>query len=325
MSIKQLSIIIPVYNLEKYIQYCIDSIGVVDEKKVEIILVDDGSSDHTANICDELNEGNKSIRVIHQENSGAAVSRNVGMKAANGKYLMFVDGDDFLQAGALQKILPLLSEDIDIFCFNRFTEYYSDVEIVEQRHLKAEKLLNADGNVSKNTFQLVSPLPMPWLYVIMKDYIVSHGIYMKAGLLDEDEEWTARLFAWQPRVKVIQEGYYMYRRNRMDSLTYGRTISNSLADVEIIRLLQKEIKEEPYSYVGKQILNNKCRQMVNKVLDDIPRWDKDCALKAGVAIAPYRKLLKTGIKAERIHYYCDGLFGRERTTRAIESLVDIRR
>ncbi len=318
----RLSIVIPAYNLESYIEQCVRSIGAVDASEVEIIVVDDGSTDATPAICDRLSAENASVRVIHRQNGGAAATRNTGMQAAQGESILFVDGDDYLQPGAVEKVLKLLSDDTDILCFNRFTEVYGENETAEQRHLNEKLLLDAAGNVTARTFSLASPLPMPWLYVIKREYILSHEIFMTPGLLDEDEEWTARLFAWQPRVRVIQDGFYMYRRNRVNSLTYGRTLRNSLADIEIIKLLQTEIAQKPYRAVGKAILANKCRQMVNKVLDDIPRLGAADAQRAKEAVKPYRSLLKSGTRPERLHYYMDGILGREKTTRLIAKLAN---
>ena len=321
----KLSIIVPAYNLEQYIEQCINSIGAIDDHITEIILVDDGSKDHTPNICDELASKKSGIRVIHQTNSGAAVTRNTGMRVARGSFLMFVDGDDFLNPGAVQKVLALLSDNLDIICFNKFTEFYGNNDAFEQKHLNEKVLIDRNGDVSEDTFQLVSPLPMPWLYVIKKDYITTNNIYMTPGLLDEDEEWTARLFACQPKVKVIQDGYYMYRRNRENSLTFGRALKNSLADIEIIKLLQKESTEKNYSITGKRILDNKCRQMVNKVLDDLPRLSKEDAKIANNMVKPYRYLLKSGTRAQVIHYYFDSVLGRKNTSKLISKVISMRK
>lgn len=320
MTNKRLSVIIPVYNLERYVEQCVESVLPIPEE-VEIILIDDGSTDQSPALCDGLAEKHGSVRVIHQENSGAAVTRNTGMKAALGEYLMFVDGDDFLRPGAVEKVLRVLDGKTDIFCYNIFFQYYGEEETVASRHLNEKVLLDEKGEVSAMTFRDVSPLPMPWLYVIKKEYIVSKEIYMTPGLLDEDEEWTARLFAWHPAVKVVQEGFYMYRRNRENSLTFVRALRNSLADVKIIALLQEEKKNHRYSPCGEMILDNKCRQMVNKVSDDIPLLSKADAAQAKTALKPYRYLLKRGNTAERIHYYFDGVLGRERVKRMIAWLV----
>ena len=91
-----ISIIVPVYNLENYIQRCIDSVKAQTHTDFELILVDDGSKDQSGSICDRNQQEDRRIKVIHQKNAGVSVARNAGLEAAGGKYLMFVDGDDFI-------------------------------------------------------------------------------------------------------------------------------------------------------------------------------------------------------------------------------------
>ena len=92
-----ISVIIPVYNVEKYISQCLDSVCNQTYSDLEIILVDDGSTDASGEICDIYACHDKRIHVIHQENSGAAAAKNAGLRVASGEYLSFVDSDDFLE------------------------------------------------------------------------------------------------------------------------------------------------------------------------------------------------------------------------------------
>ena len=91
-----LSVIIPVYNVEKYLRKCVDSVLAQDIADMEVILIDDGSPDNCGAICDEYAEKDARVKVIHKENGGAATARNVGLDIARGKYITFVDSDDYL-------------------------------------------------------------------------------------------------------------------------------------------------------------------------------------------------------------------------------------
>ena len=91
-----ISIIIPVYNVEKWLNKCIDSILVQSYKNFEIILVNDGSTDKSGDICDKYSKEDNRIKVFHNKNKGLSYSRNFGVKNSNGKYVMFVDSDDFI-------------------------------------------------------------------------------------------------------------------------------------------------------------------------------------------------------------------------------------
>ncbi|MBY7659044.1 glycosyltransferase, partial [Lactiplantibacillus plantarum] len=88
------SIIIPVYNSEKYIEKCVSSITQQTHQDLEIFLIDDGSTDNSGNICDELSKADSRVKTIHQENGGTSKSRNTGLKEATGDYVMFMDNDD---------------------------------------------------------------------------------------------------------------------------------------------------------------------------------------------------------------------------------------
>lgn len=105
-----ISVIIPVYNVAAYLSICIESVLSQDYSALEIILIDDGSTDESGKICDEYARNDKRIHVIHQNNSGAAAAKNMGLKAATGKYLSFVDSDDFLEPDAYSHMVQVIQE-----------------------------------------------------------------------------------------------------------------------------------------------------------------------------------------------------------------------
>ncbi len=116
---KELSIIVPVYNCEKYLERCIESLLNQGLEQYEIILVDDGSTDSSAQICDSYKD-NKHVIVIHKENEGQGVARNVGISLAKGKYITFVDSDDFINANSYIKIVRLMEDEKAQICTCRY-------------------------------------------------------------------------------------------------------------------------------------------------------------------------------------------------------------
>ena len=125
----KISIIIPVYNVDKYIKKCLDSIVEQTHKNLEIILIDDGSSDNSGKICDEYSKKNKRIKIFHQKNSGVSVARNKGIDNATGDYIMFVDPDDWIELNACEKLLnKIKKDDLDILVFNFYKEYIHSSE-----------------------------------------------------------------------------------------------------------------------------------------------------------------------------------------------------
>ena len=312
------SVVVPVYNLEKYIVQCVESILTSSGKvEMEVILVNDGSTDNSAAICDRLAQQYSQVRVIHKPNGGAADSRNTGICAAQGDFLMFVDGDDFLSEGAVAAIVEKVEPNIDIFTFGYY-EYYGENDRKPMAHFDANRL---DG---KNAFEELSPLPMPWLYVIDRKYVIENEILMHKGLLDEDEEWTARLFALEPRVKTLEGHYYYYRRNRENSLTFGRKYKNSVADIEIIKLLLQEMQKSKYTANGRRVLENKCRQMLDKIAQDIENASPDERKKLRKLQKPYRFLMRRGDRRYQFFYFADPLLGRGRAHRLLVGLAQMK-
>ena len=119
------SIIVPVYNLEKYIEKCVRSLLQQTYTNVEIILVDDGSRDESGEICDRLASEDSRIKVIHKENGGLSSARNCGIENATGEYIMFVDGDDFISELMVEKLYVALKDncaDISVCCFKNIYE-----------------------------------------------------------------------------------------------------------------------------------------------------------------------------------------------------------
>ena len=114
MNMPQISIIVPVYNTEKYINKCIDSIIGQTYKDWELILVDDGSPDHAGDICDEYALKDSRIRVIHKKNGGVSSARNAGLEAACGRWIYFCDSDDYLFDRSLQILASGLSDDVEM-------------------------------------------------------------------------------------------------------------------------------------------------------------------------------------------------------------------
>lgn len=131
-----ISIIIPVYNVEKYLNKCIDSIINQTYKNIEIILVDDGSMDNSGKICDEYARKDKRVKVIHKENGGVSDARNFGIDNSNGQYIAFVDSDDYIANDYVEYLYKILKENkADISCCN-FEYVYNDKEKKETENQK---------------------------------------------------------------------------------------------------------------------------------------------------------------------------------------------
>lgn len=133
-----ISIIIPVYNVEKYLNRCIDSIVNQTYENLEIILVDDGSKDRSGTICDDYKRKDQRIKVIHKENGGLGFARNSGLDIATGEYVTFIDGDDYIGKTHIEEMLGLIKETGTDTCMGGHTKVYSGSE-VEHKNVCAGK------------------------------------------------------------------------------------------------------------------------------------------------------------------------------------------
>lgn len=124
-----ISIIIPVYNVERYLKRCVDSIIHQTYENLEIILVDDGSSDRSGSICDEYKEHDNRIRVIHKENGGLGFARNSGLEIATGEYVAFIDGDDYIGKTHIEAMLGLIKETATDTCMSGHTKVFSGATV----------------------------------------------------------------------------------------------------------------------------------------------------------------------------------------------------
>lgn len=126
-----ISVIIPIYNVDKYLRKCIDSVRNQTYQDLEIILVDDGSPDDSAGICDEYAKRDSRIMVIHQENGGVSSARNAGIEVARGEYICFIDGDDFILPDMFEKMYHAIQKDDADMCICNFSYVNEDGEVLE--------------------------------------------------------------------------------------------------------------------------------------------------------------------------------------------------
>ena len=221
---KLFSIIIPVYNAEKHLDTCIQSVLNQDFDNFEIILVNDCSTDKSGNICDSFSKRYQQIKVIHQKNNcGVAFSRNAGIKTANGQYIRFLDSDDFLLDGCFNGIAKLVREkpgtDVIIGNFTCQPETHaSSYHKLEESH-GAEDVLDSDiinygspDDILTHIKNLSIFLGFCWRYIINRHFIIQHNLYfVHAALIYEDQAYIARLLCLSRSFAFYETCFYCYR------------------------------------------------------------------------------------------------------------------
>ena len=231
---KLLSIIIPAYNVEDYIEQCLDSIfdGMSEEAAAltEVIVVNDGSTDQTGEILKNYKQDLYPILVFEKENGGLSSARNFGLRKASGRYIFFVDSDDYLTDSAVDKLIEFLEQnDADIIEFDgcvdedgvitsghrstKSTEVYGDGQDVWVRQEKASCFEN-----------------VVWLRCASRKLMIDNKVYFYEGVNSEDEEWTPRLFSYAHKIAWFPSCIYVYRL-RQGSITRRRETRRDFTDL----------------------------------------------------------------------------------------------
>lgn len=200
-----LSIIVPVYNMEKYLKKCVESILNQVFTEYELILVDDGSTDSSSVICDEFKKADSRIRVIHQQNLGASMARLNGIKESSGKYIGFVDSDDWIEPEMYSSMMEkILDTDADMVISGYIMDDLKNSRIVHP-------VLN--GNISDMFIHNLSIMSAYWNKIIKRN-LISQDFFPIERRVDmyEDNFVTFRLFNLAGRVEFLQNAYYHYRQ-----------------------------------------------------------------------------------------------------------------
>lgn len=210
------SVIVPIYNVEKYLRRCIDSIINQSYSNLEIILVDDGSTDSSPLICDEYAAKDSRIRVIHKENGGQSSARNVAMDIMCGEYVVFVDSDDYVSYNMIEKFIDSsLRYNVDVVV--------ADYTIVGNYHKKTKEQKNekdycATGtDIAKAIIRDDYPKNFPWAK-LYKSFLFD-GVRFPEGRIYEDTATIYKVIAKSNFVYCLSESLYFYEMGRPNNTT----------------------------------------------------------------------------------------------------------
>ncbi|MGB5317251.1 MAG: glycosyltransferase [Robiginitalea sp.] len=227
----ELSIIVPTYNVEKYLANCLDSLINQDlsPESYEIIVVNDGSTDASPEIAMVYEENHAQVRVFHQENQGLSAARNKGMKLAQGKVIYFVDSDDYIAQNTLSYALNLMKRNdlqilgLEIMRTEELDIYKaSNYEVIGKEEIKV-----TDGI----TYLAENPyLNNVWWYLVRRDYLLNTGLTFPVGRYFEDCIFTATLLTQSSRIAKSSLDFYRYVI-RPDSIMTKRTKEHALKQI----------------------------------------------------------------------------------------------
>ncbi len=248
------SVIIPIYNVEKYLRECVNSFISQSFKDFEIILVNDGSTDNSGDICDELALKDKRIKVIHKANGGLSDARNAGTKDAIGEYIVYVDSDDYVISENFLEKLSKHADGCDIIQYKHqkfidgekelfpCTYNYNGISLNDSFNEKLQKLVEGDAFYG-----------MAWIKAIKRKLLVDNNIEFEVGLLGEDMEWNYHLITNVSSITLIDEPFIAYRQ-RVNSITTTTKLKNLTDFIYILEKWSNKVSSEINDEELKKIL-----------------------------------------------------------------------
>ena len=214
------SVIIPVYNVENYLHRCINSILVQEYTDLEILLIDNGSTDSSGSICDTYASEYSNISAYHIENHGVGSARNFGLAKAQGEFICFVDSDDYLVGSLFSDMENQLDSSLDLLVFS----YYNSLEKNLSETARSAKILPIEGKKDRNQFIalftelfLSDMMYTVWNKIYRREFLEEHRIMFEQYELGEDVRFNLNVFECVHTISFSQTCYYVYVSGRTGS------------------------------------------------------------------------------------------------------------
>ncbi len=218
----KISIIMPVYKVEDYVAKAIESIQAQSLKDFEFLIVDDGTPDRSGEICDQYAKNDSRISVIHKENGGAPSARNMAIDKARGKYLYFLDSDDWAEATMLEDMYNLAEASHAQLVIAGFyiDTYYKRDKYMTTDYIPEDALYQTKEEFRKNAYKLFDKnmLYPPWNKLFLREYIIDNKLYFPTTFWD-DFPFNLSVIKDIERVTVTSKQYYHFLRARSESET----------------------------------------------------------------------------------------------------------
>lgn len=298
----KISVIVPIYNVEKYLEKCIDSIINQTYSNLEIILVNDGSVDNSKNICDQYAISDKRIKVIHKENGGLSDARNYGLNIATGDYVSFIDSDDYIHPMFYEILWKMIEENEGDIAQCNFTKYYENNDIVNIKNIEFHKQPHILTNI-----QALDYLTSDLNYIVVwnklyKIELFDHVRFPK-GKLHEDEYTTYKVLFKSKKIIVTSIPLYYYLQ-RTDSITGQKFNLKKLDALDaFIEQISFYKEKKLYTIKNKTIcrFESNLRILMMQVLDsDIEEKEKERIFNQLISVyRENRNLFKEAFKSNK--------------------------
>ena len=309
----KVSMIVPVYNVEKYIGKCLESIVNQTFKNIEIIVVNDGSTDNSQEIINEYEKKYPNLlKSYEKENGGLSDARNYGLEKANGDYICFVDSDDFLAIDLLEKLEKYMTLDIDMIKYKmiKVDENYKEIEEIDGPIFEETKGEEA-FNILYGTDIMLQPA---WLYLYKKSFLQENNFKYPVGKFHEDFATTALLMLKAKKVVSTNiYGYYYYQSD--ESITRGnneeKKLKRAMDMLEHYDNMEKEIENIDISKETKENVKMYYTNNIILKVEDLSSENKKLYIKEikrrkmqkNIKIRNFKQFLKRVILSFNINWY----------------------
>jgi len=262
------SIIVPAYNVERYIEECIDSLLNQSYKNIEIIVLDDASTDATLYLLKQY--GNRIQLIENRSNKGQGARRNQGIKYAKGEYIYFVDSDDWIRPETIAEIVEqAVKTNVDLVRFNGLSFFeglstqYKEGHYDFSQHLEHGQIYTGESLLEKNRRGFAAS---PCLYLIKKSIIDKFDLFFLEDVLHEDEYFTTRLFYRIESMTYLNKAYY-YRRYRVGSTMTEVSNIHKLRSYDsyfkVFKALEEDYRRKDISQAQKQFIKRRMLSLYN--------------------------------------------------------------
>lgn len=275
-----ISVIVPIYNVEKYLLNCYTSIAQQTYSNLDIILVDDGSTDCSGQLCDEIARKDRRVRVLHKENEGLGYARNSGLKVARGKYVLFVDSDDFIELEMVQKLYERIEQYDADTSYCGFSACFEGGKKIKREPYYKNNIFKGKDIIDKVLLEMIAGLPDAKVDAIIPmssccalyslDIIQKNNLWFlsERHYISEDILFNIDYLRHANCVSYIGEALYNYRYTNSDSLTHkfdkNEIVRQEAQYLELNRKLSEFITLEKYDYRTKRYFLGRVRTCINK-------------------------------------------------------------
>ena len=273
----KISVIIPVFNVKEYLQEAIDSIVIQKEFLHEIIIIDDGSTDGSGELLETLYSNIEFIKIVHKENQGQGLARNLGTDLSSSDFIFYFDSDDIAKPGLFKKFCTVLSKqpELEIFCFSgeTFLDKNYSIEKVAYPSALSEKAykrkIDADCNSGEEAYIVLKNheafFPLPFLYIFKKSILEKNGIKFRA-IRYEDEEFTIQLFLYAGLTCITNDVYLSQRIRQGSTMQLNRDFKDIIGYIKTIETLIRLKNLTNLKTITKELLWNKILHLARAII-----------------------------------------------------------